>query len=118
MPLRLLVGPANAGKVSRLLDRYVQALDREPCFVVPNRNEVERTERELLERTPGLLGGWIGTFDDLFELITRQREPIELVTSQQRRLVLRRVITAEQLTALGRSAKTLRSFPWPRRPLA
>ena len=105
MPLRLLVGPANAGKVSRLLDRYVQALDQEPCFVVPNRSEVERTERELLERTPALLGGWIGTFDDLFELIARRGQPVGLVTSQQRRLVLRGVVAAERLTALGRSSR-------------
>ncbi|MGH3024188.1 MAG: hypothetical protein ACRDNI_11075, partial [Gaiellaceae bacterium] len=71
MPLALLVGPANAGKVSRLLDRYLEYLDREPFLVVPNRAEVDRVERDLLARRPALLGGAIGTFDDLFELIAR-----------------------------------------------
>ena len=71
MPLALLVGPANAGKVARLLDLYLVALEREPFLVVPNRVEVERVERDLLARSPALLGGTIGTFDDLFELIAR-----------------------------------------------
>lgn len=105
VPLRLLVGPANAGKVSRLLDRYVQALDREPCFVVPNRHEIELTERELLERQPALLGGWIGTFDDLFRLIAPQNGQAELITSSARRLVLQDVAATEQLARLGRSAR-------------
>ena len=69
MPLALLVGPANAGKVSRLLDRYLENLDREPFLVVPNRAEVDRVERDLLARRPALLGGEIGTFDDLFRSI-------------------------------------------------
>ena len=30
MPLRLIAGPANAGKVELLLDRYLAALEREP----------------------------------------------------------------------------------------
>ena len=59
MSLALLVGPANAGKVANLLDRYVAALDRDPCLVVPNRGEVERVERDLLTRVPALLGGWL-----------------------------------------------------------
>ena len=53
MPLTLLVGPANAGKVAGLLDRYVAALDRDPFLVVPNRAEVERVERDLLVRGAG-----------------------------------------------------------------
>ncbi len=70
MPLTLLVGPANAGKVAGLLDRYVAALDRDPFLVVPNRAEVERVERDLLARVPALLGGSVGTFDDLFRRVT------------------------------------------------
>ena len=50
MPLALFVGPANAGKVARLLDRYLAALDREPFLVVPNETDVERVERELIAR--------------------------------------------------------------------
>ena len=67
MSLSLIAGPANAGKVELLLGRYLDSLEREPVLIVPNRADVERVERELLGRRPALLGGTIGTFDDLFE---------------------------------------------------
>ena len=106
MPLALLVGPANAGKVSRLLDRYLENLDREPFLVVPNRAEVDRVERELLVRRPALLGGTIGTFDDLFEAIARgDGQPRRVVTDAQRALVLRRVLAGASLNGLGASSR-------------
>jgi ATP-dependent helicase/DNAse subunit B len=106
VPLALLVGPANAGKVSRLLDRYLENLGREPFLVVPNRAEVERVERELLSRQPVLLGGEIGTFDDLFVRIARAdgRER-RVVTDAQRALLLRRVLAGASLNGLGPSAR-------------
>ena len=67
MGLSLVVGPAHAGKIERLLERFVAVLDRDPWFVVPNRVDVEQVERELVERSGGLLAGAIGTFDTLFE---------------------------------------------------
>ena len=69
MPLTLLAGPANAGKVALLLDRYVADLHRDPVLVVPNRAEVARVERDLTTDGRAVLGGSIGTFDDLFERI-------------------------------------------------
>src|SRR6266540_30224 len=69
MPLRLVVGPANAGKVALLLERYLQELARSPVLVVPTRPDVEWVERDLLARVPAILGGSIGTFDDLFERV-------------------------------------------------
>ncbi len=106
MPLALLVGPANAGKVSRLLDRYLECLDREPFLVVPNRAEVDRVERDLLARRPALLGGTIGTFDDLFELIARaDGRQRQLATDAQRALLLRRVLAGASLNGLGPSAR-------------
>jgi hypothetical protein len=69
VPLSLIAGPANAGKVELLLDRYLASLDREPVLIVPNRSDVESVSRELLARRPALLGGSIGTFDDLFERV-------------------------------------------------
>jgi ATP-dependent helicase/DNAse subunit B len=106
VPLALLVGPANAGKVSRLLDRYLENLGREPFLVVPNRAEVERVERDLLARQPVLLGGEIGTFDDLFARIARAdgRER-RVATDAQRALVLRRVLAGASLNGLGPSAR-------------
>ena len=76
MPLALLVGPANAGKVARLLDRYLETIDRDPVLVVPNRFDRDRVERDLLGAPPPSFGGTIGTFDDLFEGSRGETEPI------------------------------------------
>ena len=106
MPLALLVGPANAGKVSRLLDRYLENLHREPFLVVPNRAEVDRVERDLLARSPALLGGEIGTFDDLFRRIAGGgRERRSVATEAQRALVLRRVLADASLNGLRASSR-------------
>jgi len=67
VPLTLLAGPANSGKVATLLDRYLASIDKDPMLIVPNRPDVDRIERDLLERSPALLGGSIGTSGDLFE---------------------------------------------------
>ena len=64
-----MVGPAHAGKVALLLDRFLASVDRDPWLIVPNRADVERVERELVERTGGLLAGTVGTFDTLFEAL-------------------------------------------------
>src|SRR5438477_12899717 len=69
MPLTLLAGPANAGKVALLLDRYLADIDREPVLIVPTGSDVERVERDLLTRCGALMGGSIGTFDDVFNRI-------------------------------------------------
>ena len=66
MGLSLLAGPANAGKVALLLDRYLARLDDEPTLIVPNASDVDRVERDLLARCGCLFSGTIGTFDDLF----------------------------------------------------
>ena len=71
MSLSLVVGPAHAGKVGTLLDRFSAALERDPWLIVPQRADVERVERELLERRGGLLAGTIGTFDTLFDQLAR-----------------------------------------------
>jgi hypothetical protein len=106
VPLALLVGPANAGKVSRLLDRYLENLHREPFLVVPNRAEVDRVERDLLARSPALLGGEIGTFDDLFRTIARGGdERRSVATDAQRSLVLRRALAGARLNGLGASSR-------------
>src|SRR5947207_15707311 len=97
MPLTLLVGPANAGKVALLLDRYLAALERaaRPVLIVPNRPDVERVERDLLNRCGALIGGSIGTFDDVFALIARgDPESRPVATDLQRELCLRRAIEA------------------------
>ena len=103
MPLSLLAGPANAGKVALLLERYLAALDSDPILIVPNRPDVDRAERQLLARTGALVGGSIGTFDDLFERLARgngAHRPV--ITNAQRTLLLRRVVARR---GRGRSAR-------------
>jgi ATP-dependent helicase/nuclease subunit B len=91
--LSLVAGPANAGKVALLLERYLARLDDEPLLIVPNRSDVDRVERDLLARSGCLLGGSIGTFDDLFERIAAgcgARRPV--LSQSQRVLAARRAV--------------------------
>src|SRR5712692_1464028 len=105
MALTLLAGPANAGKVALLLDRFLVDLPREPILIVPNRSDVERVERDLLGRAGALLGGSIGTFDDVFEGVAARNGRRPVMTDAQRALVLRHVVAAARLGELDRSAR-------------
>jgi ATP-dependent helicase/DNAse subunit B len=106
VPLSLIAGPANAGKVELLLDRYLDSLEREPLLIVPNRSDVERVERELLAARPALLAGSIGTFDDVFERVAYAGEGARpLVSQAQRALLVRRVLGTAQLDGLAASAR-------------
>jgi ATP-dependent helicase/DNAse subunit B len=106
VPLSLIAGPANAGKVERLLDGYLAALKREAVLIVPTRSDVERVERDLLRRTEALLGGTIGTFDDVFERVAfAASDARPVVTQAQRALVVRRAVAAASLERLAASAR-------------
>ena len=105
MGLSLVVGPAHAGKVALLLERYLGAIERDPWLIVPNRGDVERVERDLLRRRSALLGGRIGTFDDLFEHVSAgdaDRRPVASET--QRALAVRRAIASTRLARVAASA--------------
>ena len=102
----MLAGPANAGKVELLLDRYLDALDRSPILIVPNRADVNRIELELVRRRPALLAGEIGTFDDVFRRLARSSVGARpVVTELQRLFVVRRAIATAPLNGLSRSAR-------------
>ena len=106
--LTLIIGPANAGKVALLLQRYLDVLDQEPILIVPNRADVDRAERDLLAIRKALLGGTIGTFDDLFARIAYAHgETKPLASDAQRSLVVRRALAARRagMNGLGRSAR-------------
>jgi len=106
MGLALVVGPAKAGKIARLLDGYLEAIDRDPVLIVPNRTDVDRIERDLLRRTGALLSGSIGTFDDLFRELAHDAADARPVTGDaQRALVARRVLARTPLNGLGHSAR-------------
>ena len=109
MPLRLIAGPANAGKVELLLGRYLDALDSrhgpEPVLIVPNRADVDRVERELVAKRPALLGGSIGTFDDVFERAAEgSRDARRRLGRAERALLVRRVVGGADLGGYSRSA--------------
>ena len=106
MGLTLLAGPAHAGKVALLLDRYLATLDREPVLIVPNRSDVERVEHDLLRRAGALLGGSVGTFDDLFAGLARDPGG-RVVGEAEQSLLLRRVVarSSGELNGLGPSAR-------------
>jgi ATP-dependent helicase/DNAse subunit B len=106
MAMTLLAGPANAGKVALLLERYLAALAREPFLIVPNRSDVDRVERELLASCGALLGGEIGTFDDLFRRLAREGgEHRPVATDAQRALIVRRALGRARLNGWTRSAR-------------
>ena len=106
MGLALVVGPAKAGKIARLLDGYLGELERDPVLIVPNRGDIDRIERDLLRRTGALLAGSIGTFDEVFrELALGSADARPVTSDAQRALIARRALSRTPLNGLGRSAR-------------
>jgi ATP-dependent helicase/DNAse subunit B len=110
VPLRLIAGPANAGKVELLLGRFLAALDSrdgpEPVLIVPNRADVDRVELELLTRRRALLGGSIGTFDDVFRgLAGGANDGRRQLGRVEQTLLIRRVVGGTDLHGFARSAE-------------
>jgi hypothetical protein len=105
--LHLLAGPAHAGKVALLLERYLARLDDEPTLIVPNASDVDRVERDLLARCGCLFSGTIGTFDNVFARLAAgdpERRPV--LSDAQRSLVVRRALGDVALNGLEQSAGT------------
>ena len=93
MPLRLVLGPANSGKIALLEREFLAAVaaGADPLLIVPNRPDADSFERDLLRRRGAFMGGSVGTFDDLFDQVrARCREPARPLTDTQRRLVVQR----------------------------
>jgi len=105
MGLSLVVGPAHAGKVALLLDRFVDALDQDPWLIVPNRVDVDRVERELARRSGALLAGTVGTFDTLFAFLAGNGPAPRTLGDAERSIVLRQIVSSSPLDALGPSSR-------------
>ncbi len=105
MGLSLVVGPAHAGKVALLLDRFVDALDRDPWLIVPNRVDVDRVERELAGRVGVLLAGTVGTFDTLFAHLADGSSGSRILGESERGVLLRQIVGTARLNALGPSSR-------------
>ena len=111
MGLSLVVGPAHAGKVALLLERYVDVLERDPWLVVPNRVDVDRVERDLIRRSPALLAGTVGTFDDLFRHVAEGGGDAPVVASDaQRALAVRRVVGVGDARTIWRAPRHVAGF--------
>jgi ATP-dependent helicase/DNAse subunit B len=75
-------------------------------LIVPNRADVDRVELELLARRPALLGGTIGTFDDLFRrLAGGSADPRRQLGRAEQTLLVRRVVSGAELHGFARSAE-------------
>ena len=105
MGLSLVYGPAHAGKVALLLDRFVDALDRDPWLIVPNRVDVDRVERELAGRRGALLAGTVGTFDTLFAALAGSDLSGRVLGDAGRSLIVRHLVGASTLDAFGPSSR-------------
>jgi ATP-dependent helicase/DNAse subunit B len=105
MPLNLLVGPANAGKVERLLEQFSAALDRHPFLVVPNVGDITRLQRDLLDRSDALFAGRVGTFDDLFRDLDGAEAARGALSDAERRLLVRSLLDRSELSDFSRSAR-------------
>ena len=107
MGLSLVVGPAHAGKVALLLERFLDVLACDPWLVVPNRVDVDRVERDLVRRRPALVAGTVGTFDDLFRHIAESAgEGVPTASDTQRAVAVRRAVADLDLEDLGASVAT------------
>jgi RecB family exonuclease len=106
MPLTLITGPAGSGKTGLVLDRFTQALERDPVLVVPTAADVQHYEAEILFRARVPFGGRIVTFGRLFELAARAGGAVvpEPLRPAQRRLVLAAAARSTRLTSLREPA--------------
>ncbi len=108
MPLALVLGPANCGKIGFLQDRFLAFVDAgsDPFLIVPNRPDVEAFEHDVLRRRGALLGGRVGTFDTLFDdVLERCGEVTTALTDVQRRLIFQRLAATANLDAVAVSAR-------------
>ena len=108
MPLRLVLGPVNSGKIALLQERFLDAVDGglEPFLIVPNRTDADTVERDILRRRGAIVGGTVATFDDLFEqVLGRCQEPQRALTETQRRLLLQQLVAGSDLGSLAASAR-------------
>ncbi|HWO16148.1 MAG TPA: PD-(D/E)XK nuclease family protein [Solirubrobacterales bacterium] len=68
MPLNLIHGPPNSGRIGLILARFTAGLEHNPVLVVPNMDEVFRIERELC-KDGAVLGGSVMTFGAFFRTV-------------------------------------------------
>ena len=107
VPLKLVTGPANAGKAGVVLGAYRDALGAEPVLVVPAFRDVEHAQRELAGRG-AVFGTRVVRFARLFEVVAERCDSASLgrsrATGLQRELIVERAVRDAGLELLAESA--------------
>jgi ATP-dependent helicase/DNAse subunit B len=106
MPLKLVIGPANAAKAGVVLDACRGAARHDPWLVVPTVADVAHYERELM--APGRpSGGRVATFSQLTrEIAERAGYGARVVGALQRERLVADAIAAARLESLAPIAGT------------
>jgi ATP-dependent helicase/DNAse subunit B len=100
MALKLVLGPAGAGKAGVILTAYRDAASRGALLVVPTAADATHYERELCADGP--LAGRALTFASLFEeMALRAGYSATAVTATQRERLLRRMLADSELHELA-----------------
>ncbi len=108
VPLKLVTGPANAGKAGVVFGGYRAALHTEPVLVVPAFRDVEHAQRELAGRG-AVFGTRVVRFRWLFEIVAERcgSESLgaPLASGLQRELIVERAVEGAGLEVLAGSAR-------------
>lgn len=106
MSLRLVLGPANAGKAGRVLGALRSAGDRERIVCLPRAADVELARRELAA-AGAALGVRALNFPGLVDYLAERLEVADAPLSQPAlALVTRRAIESTELVELAAASKT------------
>ena len=108
MTLSLIAGPPNSGRTGRVIDGFLDAIDRDPVLVVPTLDDAERFETELTRRVGPVIGATVCTFDRLFSLVAQETEvasPPLLRPIQRTHVAREAVARAGGLKLLSASSK-------------
>ncbi len=115
VPLQLITGPANAGKVAVVLDTFAAWADaaREPLLVVPTAADVARFRRELAER--GLVhDATVLRFEQLLALVAQRAgvcgEPVRGLARERVAAVALRRAELGSLAPLAAAPGFVRAF--------
>lgn len=116
MAIRLISGPANAGKAQVAIEavRAHLARDEQPLLVVPTRADVEHYRRELAG-DGALMGGGVLGFAGLVDQVVERagaREPVLGPVARERLLATaaRRALANESPRAVARLADAAQAF--------